>query len=42
LHWQYWWLDDIEQLVANTPSSFLPPKHIPSIDPNQFSLVSIP
>ena len=42
LHWQYWWLDDIEQLVANTPSSFLPPKHIPSIDPNQFSRVSIP
>jgi hypothetical protein len=29
LHWEYWWFDGIEQVVANTSSTFLPPKQGP-------------
>jgi TniQ len=38
LHWQYCWLDGIEQVVANTPSSFLPPKQSLYIDPRHLPL----
>jgi hypothetical protein len=37
LHWQYWWVDSIEQVVANTPASFLPPKQSPCPDLNHLS-----
>jgi TniQ len=33
LHWQYWWLDSSEQVVANTPAAFLPPKQDAYADP---------
>lgn len=38
LHWRYWWLDSVEQVVANTPASFLPPKQSPRSDLNHFPL----
>ena len=36
LKWQYFWLDDVEQLFANTPSVFLPPKRRTQHEPKQY------
>jgi len=42
LHLQYWWLDDSEQVVANTPDLFLPPEQGSPPIPNYSSLVLQP
>lgn len=38
LHWRYWWLDSVEQVVANTQTSFLPPKQSSCSDLSHFPL----
>lgn len=35
LQWQCFWLDDVEQLIANSPTAFLPPKQRTPLEPKR-------